>query len=54
MGDYHEPDQPRSYPVDVALAEHLVDQLLDTGFDIATSPTASAATVCRSNGRVLG
>lgn len=37
VGGYFEPDAARSYPVDVALAEHLVDRLLDTGFDIATS-----------------
>ncbi len=37
MSGYHEPDGPRSYPVDVPLADHLIEQLLDTGFDIATS-----------------
>ncbi len=37
MGGYHEPEEARTYPVDVALAEHLVDRLLDTGFDIASS-----------------
>jgi 3-O-methylgallate 3,4-dioxygenase len=43
MGGYHEPDEPRTYPVDVDLAEHLVDRLLDTGFDIATSNQLPAA-----------
>lgn len=37
MSGYLEPSDARSYPVDVALAEHLVDYLLDTGFDVATS-----------------
>jgi hypothetical protein len=37
MGGYHEPLHARTYPVDVGLAEHLVDRLLDAGFDIATS-----------------
>lgn len=34
---YYEPDGPRDYPIDVGLAEHLIDQLIDRGFDIATS-----------------
>jgi 3-O-methylgallate 3,4-dioxygenase len=43
MGGYFEVDEPRSYPVDVALAEHLIVQLLESGFDIATSNQLPAA-----------
>jgi Catalytic LigB subunit of aromatic ring-opening dioxygenase len=43
MDGYFEPDTERAYPVDVALAEHLVDRLLDAGFDIATSNELPAA-----------
>lgn len=34
---YYEPDEVREYPIDTDLAEHLIDSLLDTGFDIASS-----------------
>lgn len=37
MGGYYEQDGNRTYPVDVALAEHLIGHLLDNGFDVATS-----------------
>lgn len=34
---YYEDDAPRNYPIDVVLAEHLIEQLIDNGFDIASS-----------------
>jgi 3-O-methylgallate 3,4-dioxygenase len=34
---YHEESQARSYPVDSPLARHLIDTLMDDGFDIAQS-----------------
>lgn len=38
IGDgYYEPDGERRYPVDSALARHLVEHLLDHDFDIASS-----------------
>lgn len=37
LGGYHEPDEERVYPVDRALAEHIIGSLLDGGFDVATS-----------------
>lgn len=40
---YFEPAGERTYPVDVALAKRLIDQLLDNGFDVATSSSLPAA-----------
>ncbi|MGB5759454.1 MAG: hypothetical protein WBM50_21250 [Acidimicrobiales bacterium] len=37
MPGYHEDGPGRDYPVDVALARHLIDHLLDHDFDIASS-----------------
>ena len=34
---WYEEKEPRDYPVDTALARHLIDQLVDREFDIATS-----------------
>lgn len=34
---FFEPDAPRDYPVDSALAVHLIESLMDAGFDIASS-----------------
>jgi len=43
MGGYFERGEAHAYPVDVALAEHLIDRLVDDGFDIATSNELPAA-----------
>ena len=32
---YHEADGPRDYPVDAALGRHLIESLMDAGFDVA-------------------
>ena len=37
LAAYYEPETDREYPVAQALAEHVIDSLLDNGFDIATS-----------------
>src|SRR5207302_7705924 len=34
---WHEEKEPRDYPVDARLARHLIDQLIDREFDVATS-----------------
>ena len=34
---WHEEKEPRDYPVDAALAHHLIDELIDREFDIAAS-----------------
>jgi catalytic LigB subunit of aromatic ring-opening dioxygenase len=34
---WYEEKEPRDYPVDAALARHLIDELIDREFDIATS-----------------
>jgi 3-O-methylgallate 3,4-dioxygenase len=37
LAGYHEVDADREYPVAHTLAEHVIESLLDDGFDIATS-----------------
>jgi hypothetical protein len=34
---FFEPEAPRDYPVDAALAVHLIESLMDAGFDVASS-----------------
>ena len=34
---YYEPNKPRDYPVDAALAHHLIDALMDNEFDLAVA-----------------
>ncbi len=34
---YYEPNKPRDYPVDAALAHHLIDALMDDEFDLAVA-----------------
>jgi 3-O-methylgallate 3,4-dioxygenase len=36
---FFEPDAPRDYPVHSALAVHLIEELMDLGFDLASSKT---------------
>ncbi|NRB28771.1 MAG: hypothetical protein HRU37_13965, partial [Roseibacillus sp.] len=37
MGGFFEPEKDRDYPVDVALASHMIDFLIDHEFDLAAS-----------------
>ena len=39
---FFEPDAPRDYPVHAALAQHLIESLTDSDFDIASSKTLRA------------
>ena len=38
---YYEPETPRDYPVDTALAQHLIERLVDAEFDIAVADELS-------------
>jgi 3-O-methylgallate 3,4-dioxygenase len=40
---YHEASAPRTYPVATALARHLIDRLMDDGFDVSQSKRLGSA-----------
>jgi hypothetical protein len=48
---WHEEKEPRDYPVDAALARHLIDALIDREFDIAAS---NATPDGRGEGHAIG
>jgi 3-O-methylgallate 3,4-dioxygenase len=42
LARYYEAETPREYPVDAALADHLIDQLLEREFDISSANEIAA------------
>ena len=48
---YHEPEQPRDYPVASGMARHIVESLIDQDFDISCSNTLSRE---RGEGHAFG
>ena len=41
MAQYHEAFEPRDYPVDAALAHHIIERLIDNEFDVATAKSVA-------------